>query len=88
MVILKQPNPEVSTFDEVCVKKLHQEKNELLVYLEANFKITRPIQSVNTVQSISDEEVSGVICRHMQSNQEFSGKSFGENQKRDVGDEF
>ena len=94
VVTLKQPSTttipptsEVSTFDEVCVKKLHQEKNELLVYLEANFNITRPIQSVNTVQSINDEEVSGLICRHIQTNQEFSGNSFEENQHSDVGDE-
>ena len=85
VVTLKQPPVpvaasavpvEVSTFEEVCVKKSHQEENELLVFLEANFKITRPIQPVNTVQSIDDEHVSGVICRHIQSNQEFSGKSF------------
>ena len=79
VVTLKQPSAvpvEVSTFEEVCVKKSHQEENDLLVFLEANFKITRPIQPVNTVQSIDDEHVSGVICRHIQSNQEFSGKSF------------
>ena len=78
VLTLKQPapNPEVSTYEEVCVKKTHQGENELLVFLEANFKITRPIQPVNTVQSIDDEHVFGVICRHIQSNQEFSGKSF------------
>ena len=78
VLTLKQPAPnsEVSTFEEVCVKKTHQGENELLVFLEANFKITRPIQSVNTVQSINDEHVSGVICRHIQSNQEFSGIFF------------
>ena len=74
VLTLKQPG--VSTFEEVCVKKSHQEETELLVFLEANFKITRPIQSVNTVQSIDDEHVSGVICRHIQSNQEFSGNFF------------
>ena len=72
-LVLTLKQPEVSTFEEVCVKKSHQEENELLVFLEANFKIT---QSVNTLQSINDEHVSGVICRHIQSNQEFSGNFF------------
>ena len=88
VVTLKQPPVpvaasavpvKVSTFEEVCVKKSHLEENELLVFLEANFKITRPIQLVNTygaVQSVNDEYVSGLICKHIQSNQEFSGNFF------------
>ena len=67
VVTLKaRPEPTLTTnFNEVCVKVFHDNKNESFVALEAYFNIEN--------NSITDEEVFAAFCRHIQSNEAFSG---------------
>lgn len=64
LVVTLKVRPE-PTFNEVCVKVFHDNKNESFVALEANFNIKS--------NSMTDEEVLAAFCTHIQSNEAFSG---------------